>query len=92
MGTWENMLRVLKVYMRGMKLEREMWKKEDCWNFMMKKSCEWQARDYKRKITYSTGGCGIEMAFVFVEKKKRKHVEDAKSIPWELQHKLVVLD
>ena len=51
----------------------------------------WFKKTDKRKITYSAEGCGTEIDFVLVEKKYRKYVRDVKVIPWELQHRLVVV-
>jgi len=33
-----------------------------------------------------------EIDFVLVSNKDRKHLTDVKAIPWELQHRLVVVD
>ena len=55
-----------------------------------KKTCFYKAD--KRKIIYSAGGCETEIDFVLVGEKYRKHVSDVKVIPWELQHRLVVVD
>ena len=52
----------------------------------------WFKKTDKRKITYSAGGCGTEIDFVLVGKKYRKHIRDVKVIPWELQHRMVVVD
>ena len=46
----------------------------------------------KRKITYSAGECETEIDFALVRKKYREHVKDVKVIPWELQHRPVVVD
>ena len=46
----------------------------------------------KRKITHTAGGCETEIDFVLVRKKYRKYVRHVKVIPWELQHRLVVVD
>ena len=46
----------------------------------------------KRKITYSAGGCETEIDFVLVREKYRKYIRDMKMIPWELQHRMVVVD
>ena len=43
MGMWENILRVLKVYMI---LGKEMQKEEDCWSSVMKKGCTWQTHGF----------------------------------------------
>ena len=46
----------------------------------------------KRKITYSASGCGTENDFVLVGEKYRKYIRDVQMIPWELQHRMVVVD
>ncbi|XP_068684483.1 uncharacterized protein [Montipora foliosa] len=46
----------------------------------------------KRKVTYSAGENETEIDFVLVEKGNRKYLRDAKVIPGELQHRLVVTD
>ena len=43
-------------------------------------------------MTYSSGGYDTEIDFILVGKEKRKYLRDAKVIPEELQHKLVVVD
>ena len=52
----------------------------------------WFKKTDKRKINYSAGGCGTEIDFVLVGEKYRKYIRDVKVIPWELQHRLVVVD
>ena len=52
----------------------------------------WFYKADKRKITYSAGGCETQINFVLVGRKYRKYVKNAKVIPWELQHRLVVVD
>ena len=52
----------------------------------------WFKKTDKKKITYSAGGCGTEIDFVLVGEKYRKYIKDFKVIPWELQHRLVVVD
>ena len=52
----------------------------------------WFKKTEKRKITYSAGGCGTEIDFVLVGEKYRKCIRDVKVIPWELQHRMVVVD
>ena len=49
---------------------------------------------FTKKLTkkYSAGGCKTEIDFVFVGEKYRKYVRDVKVIPWELHHRLVVVD
>ena len=95
MDMWGNELRVLKVFTGGMVLGKEMQKEEDCWSFVMKELCvanTWFKKTDKRKITYSGGGCETEIDFVLVGEKYRKYIRDVKVIPWELQHRLVVVD
>ena len=61
----------------------------------MKELCmanTWFYKADKRKITYSAGGCETEIDFVLAEEKYRKYVRDVNVIPWELQHRLVVID
>ena len=43
-------------------------------------------------MTYSAGGNGTEIDFVLVGNENRKYLRDAKVIPDELQHRLVVTD
>ena len=43
-------------------------------------------------MTYSSGGNKIEIDFVLMEKDGRKFLKDVKVIPWELNHRLVVVD
>ena len=45
----------------------------------------------KRKITYSSRKCEKKIDFVLAEEKYRKYVTKVKVIPWELQHRLVVV-
>ena len=52
----------------------------------------WFKKTDKRKITYSAGGCGTEIDFVLVLEKYRKYIRDVKVIPWELQHRMMVVD
>ena len=49
MDMYRNVLRVLKLYMRGMVLGKEMQKEEDCWSFVMRESCAWQILGLKRQ-------------------------------------------
>ena len=51
----------------------------------------WFKKTDKRKIAYSAGGCGKEIDFVLVGEKYRKYIRDVKMIPWELQHRMVVV-
>ena len=43
-------------------------------------------------MTFSTGGNETEIDFVLVGKDSRKYLRDVKTIPGELQHRLVVAD
>ena len=52
----------------------------------------WFKKTDKRKITCSAGGCGTEIDFVLVGEKYRKYIRDVKITPWELQHRMVVVD
>ena len=52
----------------------------------------WFYKTGKRKTTYTAGGCETEINFVLVEEKNRKYIRSVKVIPWELQHRLVVVD
>ena len=52
----------------------------------------WFKKNEKNKITYSGGEHQTEIDFVLVGKQNRKYIKDVKVIPWELQHRLVVLD
>ena len=52
----------------------------------------WFNMKNKTKITYSAGGCETEIDFVLVGEKYRKYIKDVKVIPWELQHRQVVVD
>ena len=52
----------------------------------------WFKKKEKRKVTYSAGSCQTEIDFVLVGTENRKYIKDVKVIPWELQHRLVVLD
>ena len=49
MDMWGNVLRVFKVYTGEMVLGKEMQKEEDCWSFVMRKSCAWQILGLKRQ-------------------------------------------
>ena len=52
----------------------------------------WLKKEDNRKVTYSAGGNGTEIAFVLVGKENRKYLRDVKVILGELQHRLVVTD
>ena len=43
-------------------------------------------------MTYDLGGNKTEIDFVLFEKERRKFLKDVKVIPWELQHRLIVVD
>ena len=61
----------------------------------MKELCmanTWFYKADKKKITSSAGGCETEIDFVLAEEKYRKYIRDVNVIPWELQHRLVVID
>ena len=71
--------------------------KKNCCSSVMKKSCAWQKLDFitqTKKNIYSADGCETEIEFVHVGGKYRKvrYVKGEKVIPWELQHRLVVVD
>ena len=78
--------------MMDMKLAKEMLRKEDYSNFVMKRSCAWQIHDLKRaeKITRSMGENETEIDFVLVGKSNRKYLKDVKVIFRKFQHRLVV--
>ena len=62
---------------------------------MKKKLCvanTWFYKAVKRKIIYSVGGCEAEINFVLMGEKYRKYERNIKVIPWELQHRLMVVD
>ena len=46
----------------------------------------------KRKVIYSSGDNETEIDFALVEKESIKFLKNVKVIPWELQHRLVVVD
>ena len=46
----------------------------------------------KRKVTFSSGSNETEIDFVLVGRQKRKFLKDVKSVPGELQHRLVIVD
>ena len=91
---WGNVLRVLKVYTRGIAFGKEM-QKEDCWSAVMKESCGWQTLGFIRQTkgkSLSVDGCETEIDFVLVRDKYRKYIRNVQVIPWELQHKIMVID
>ena len=80
-----------------MVLGKEMQKEEVCWSFVMRKSCAWQILGLKRQ----TKGKSLIVVVVDVEQKLilclwQKNTEsiirDVKVIPWELQHRMAVVD
>ena len=78
-----------------MVLGKEMQKEEDCWSFVMKESCAWQILGLKRQ----TKGKSLIVPVDVEQKlilclwgKYGKYIRDVKVIPWELQHRLVVVD
>ena len=50
----------------------------------------WFEKKEQRKVTYSIGENETEIDFVSVGKNNRKYLKDVKTIPWKLQHRLVV--
>ena len=95
MDMWENVLRVLKVCTGGIILGKNAEGKRLLEFCDEKKLCvanTWFYKAGKRKITYSAGGYETEIDFVLLGEKYRKYVRDVKVIPWELQHRMVVVD
>uniref|UniRef100_A0A0L8GGR7 Endonuclease/exonuclease/phosphatase domain-containing protein n=1 Tax=Octopus bimaculoides TaxID=37653 RepID=A0A0L8GGR7_OCTBM len=52
----------------------------------------WFRKTEKRKVTFSAGGNETEIEFVSVGMENRKYLRGVKTIPGELQHRLVVAD
>uniref|UniRef100_A0A0L8HPX6 Uncharacterized protein n=1 Tax=Octopus bimaculoides TaxID=37653 RepID=A0A0L8HPX6_OCTBM len=52
----------------------------------------WFRKTEKRKVTFSAGGNETEINFMLVGRRNRKYLRDVKTIPGELQHRLVVAD
>ena len=52
----------------------------------------WFKKTVKRKKTFKPGNNESKLYFNAVNKENRKHLKDAKIIPCELQHRLVVTD
>ena len=96
MDMWGNVLRVLKVYTGGMVLGKEVQNGRRLLKFCDERELcvanTWFYKTDKRKVTYSDGGCETEIDYVLWGAKYRKYVRHVKVIPWELQHKLVVID
>ena len=51
----------------------------------------WFKKTDKRKITFKSGNNESEIDFILVSKEYRKFLKDVKVIPWELQHRLLVV-
>ena len=49
MDMWGNVLRVLKMYMGGMVLGKEMQKEGDCWSFVIIENRAWQTLGFIRQ-------------------------------------------
>ena len=96
MDIWENVLRPLKGVRRrngiGKRNAKGRRLLEFCDERELSVANTWFYKADKRKITHSAGGCQTEIDFVLVGEKYRKYIRDVKVIPWELQHKLVVVD
>ena len=91
----ENVLRVLKEYTGEWYWEKKCRRKkiaEFCDERELCVANIWFKKTGKRKITYSAGGCETELDIVLVGEKYKKYIRDVKVIPWELYHKLVVVD
>ena len=62
----------------------------------MKERCTWQTlgfvRQTKGKPLIVPVDVKQKIDFVLVQEKYRKYIRDVKVIPWELQHKLVVVE
>ena len=52
----------------------------------------WFQQKEKKRILSGAGGYETEIGFVLVGKKLRRYVKDVKVIPWELPHRLAVVD
>ena len=52
----------------------------------------WFKKTDKKKITFKSGNNESEIDFILISKENRKHLKDVKIIPWELQHRLLVVD
>ena len=60
-----------------------------------KESCAWQILGFIRQTkgkSLSVGGSETETDFELVKEKYKKYARDVKVIPWQLQHRLVVVD
>ena len=52
----------------------------------------WFQKRHNTKVTFKAGEFATEIDFVLIGKEQRKYLKDIKNIPWELQHRLVVVD
>ena len=62
---------------------------------MIKESCAWQTLGSKRRTKGKLLKVPVDVKqidFVLVGEKYRKYVRDVKVVPWELQHRLVIVD
>ena len=71
MAIWGNVFSFLKMCVKGMASEREIWKEENYWSSVMKKSCALQTKTRiliirEKEKKHSSGGCQIEINFVLV--------------------------
>ena len=79
----------------GMVLGKEMQKEEDCWSFVMKESCAWQILGLKRQTKGKSLIVPVDVEHKLILclwGKIQKLYRDVKVIPWELQHRLLVVD
>ena len=52
----------------------------------------WFQKKLNRKVTFEAEVFATEIDFVLIGKEPRKYPKDIKTIPWELQHRLIVVD
>ena len=52
----------------------------------------WFKKKHNRKVTFKAREFASESDFVLIGKEQRKYLKDIKTIPSELQHRLVVVD
>ena len=52
----------------------------------------WFQKKHNRKVTIKAGEFATEIDFVLIGKERRKYLKDIKTLAWELQHRLVVVD
>ena len=50
----------------------------------------WFQKKHNRKQTFKAGEFATEIDFVLIGKEQRKYLKDIKTIPWELQQRLIV--